>query len=83
MEDASLEGAEQATTARNCQYHAAELTEELLPGLKRDTFATAKISKDGTEAGIAVWGQFQGLFDSVNEPAKEHFGSAPATVTLE
>ena len=54
-----------------------------MPSFEGDALAAAEVIKNGTEAGVAVWGQFQGLLGGVNEPAKEHFRGAPTAVTLE
>jgi hypothetical protein len=39
MEDASLERAEKATTVWDCQDHAAEFAQDLLPGIEGSILA--------------------------------------------
>jgi hypothetical protein len=68
-----LKGAEKATTAWDRQDHAAEFTQDLLPGLEGDAFAAAKVIKNGTQTFVTVWGQRQGLRGGINEPTKENF----------
>jgi hypothetical protein len=83
MEDAGLKSAEQATTARDSQHHAAEFSQDLLPGFEGDAFSTPKVIKDGTQTLVAVRRQLQSLLNGIDEPAKtKHFRSAPAAVTF-
>jgi hypothetical protein len=63
MEDVCFEGAEKATTVRDCQDHAAEFAHDLLPGIEGDVFAVAKVVKNGTQTFVTVWRQLQGLLD--------------------
>jgi hypothetical protein len=73
MEDAGLEGAEKATTTRDCQDHAAEFAQDLLPGLKGNAFAAAKVVENGTQTFVTVRRQFQGLLGGIDKPAEENF----------
>jgi hypothetical protein len=73
MEDAGLECAEQAPTARDGQDHAAEFTQDLLPCFERDAFAATKVVEDGTQTFVMVWGQSQRLRGGINEPTEENF----------
>jgi hypothetical protein len=74
--------------AWDCQYHAAEFAQDLLPGdllpgLEGDTLAAAKVIKNGTQKLIMVWRQLQGLLGGIDKPTEENFRHAPATVALE
>ena len=73
MKDAGLEGAEKAPTARDCQDHAAEFTQDLLPCLEGDAFAATKVVEDSTQTFVTVWGQSQRLRGGIDEPTKENF----------
>jgi hypothetical protein len=53
-----------------------------LPGFEGDAFSTPKVIKDGTQTLVAVRRQLQSLLNGIDEPAKEHFRSAPAAVTF-
>jgi hypothetical protein len=54
MENAGLKSAEEATTARDSQHHAAEFAEYLLPCFDGDAFATPQVIKDGTQTIVSV-----------------------------
>jgi hypothetical protein len=73
MEDAGLEGAEKATTARDHQDHAAEFAQDLVPGLEGDAFVAAKVIENGTQTFVTVWRQLQGLLGGIDKPAEENF----------
>jgi hypothetical protein len=82
MEYASLEGAEKAPTAGDSQDHAAQFAKNLLPGLKGDAFAAAKVVENGTQTDVAMGRQLQGLLGGIDEPTEEDFGGAPTAVAL-
>jgi hypothetical protein len=46
MSDASLQGAEKATAARDGEDHAAQFAQNFLPCFQRDTFGTTEVGKE-------------------------------------
>ena len=79
-----LEMTEEAPGARETKRHAAEFAQELVPFGECDA---RLVGSDGREdfqkTGDTVWGQFDGMADSIQEPAQDDFPSRPPAIALE
>jgi hypothetical protein len=66
--ECQLQSREQASRARDSHRDEAELAQDAFPVLVANTMGPGQLVEDGGEAFLAVWGKFDGLADSVDDP---------------
>jgi hypothetical protein len=78
-----LQGAEQASGARDGKGDKPELPKDAAPAFGTDTAEALEADKDVMEHLFSVRRELDGLSDRVNNPPKDEFASAPAAITRE
>ena len=74
---AQLEGSKEPSTARDADAHEAELTEHLLPFPNADALLASQHVEDLLESLLAVFREFEGALDCVDDPAKDELAGGP------
>lgn len=78
--EAQLKDTKEASAARNAYGGKAKLAEETLPGFATDPMPTFEVLEQGQQACLAMWGQLNGLADSIDQPAEENLGGGPGAI---
>jgi hypothetical protein len=82
LRETGLEGAEEAAPPGDGEYHAAQFAQRLVPVFGRYPPSLLQAFQNFQEAQAAVFGQFDGLCDSVDNPTQENFAHCPLCVSL-
>jgi hypothetical protein len=77
MGEAQLEGAKQASQARDCRSHEPELSQDTLPLLNADPAPMPQILKDVKNPSALTWRELKSPSGSVNHPSEDLLPLAP------
>jgi hypothetical protein len=78
-----LEEAEHSAQAWHGQFHAPELSHDLVPLFRgRAALSPGKLGEDGVESGLSSGGELDGVLDGVHGPPKDVFPGGPLGVPL-